>query len=125
MDVADIHVKIRMTITRKSAKAKGKRLEKLIRDKIKEAFDLDNNDIRVAVGQENGADIKLSARAKARFPFSLECKARASFNTLYGFLEQAAKHEPKLIPLVIIKGDRKEPLCIIDFESFLTLVNNN
>ena len=98
-------------------------MEKLVKNKIKEAFSLDDNDIRVTIGQENGADIKLSNKAKAVFPFAIECKARATFNTLYEFLDQAARHDPKLIPLVILKGDYKEPMALINFDYFLSLVS--
>ena len=117
MDVMDV-----VPITRKSAKSKGKRLQNLIRDLIKEAFSLSDDDIRTAVGQENGADIKLSAKAKAKFPFALECKSRAEFKTLYQYLDQAKGHDPKLVPLVVMKGDRREPIVMLSFEHFLTLV---
>lgn len=107
----------------RSIKTKSKRVEKLVANRIKEAFSFIDDDIRITVGSENGADIKLSARAKARFPFSVEVKARASFETLYKFYEQAKSHEPKLIPIVVLKGDYKEPLVLLNFDNFLTLVN--
>lgn len=112
-----------MAITIRSRKVKAKRLEKLIRDKIIEAFNLTSDDVRITIGQEGGMDIKLSTRAKARFPFAVEAKARATFNTLYNFLDQAKKHDAKLIPLVVVKGDRKQPLAILDFDYFITLVS--
>lgn len=108
----------------RSAKAKGKRLENLVVNRIKEAFNLGPDDIRVNIGAENGADVKLSAKAKARFPFSVECKARNSFTTLYGFYDQARSHYPELVPLVVLKEDRKEPLVLLNFDMFLTLINN-
>ena len=108
----------------RSAKAKGKLLEKEVKKKIQEAFNLSNDDIRVNIGSETGADIKLSAKAKVKFPFSLECKRRARFDTLYGFYEQAKKHYPELIPAIVLRADYKEPLIVMNFDYFLTLISN-
>lgn len=109
----------------RSARAKGKRLENLIKDKLVEAFSLTSDDIRVAIGAENGADIKLSNKAKALFPFAIECKARAKMDTLYKFYDQAVRNSDKLIPLLVLKADYKNPLVVLDFDYFLTLVNKN
>lgn len=108
----------------RSAKNKGKLFEREIADKIKECFSLTSDDIRVTIGSETGADIKLSAKAKSVFPFSLELKRRASFKTIYDFYLQASKHYPELIPAVVIRQDRSEPLIIMNLDHFLTLVNN-
>ena len=105
-----------------SIKAKGRRLEQLVLDKIIEAFSFTQDDIRKTVGSENGADIKLSAKAKAKFPFSIEIKARKSFDTLYAFYDQAKGHYKDLIPLVIIKGNHKQPLVLLDLDHFLTFI---
>lgn len=98
-------------------------LEKLVVERIREAFNLSSEDVRCTIGQEGGADIKLSAKARTKFPFAIECKRRASFDTLYGFYDQASKNsDGKLIPLVIIRADRKEPLVILNLDYFLTMV---
>lgn len=109
----------------RSAKNKGKLFEKEIADKIKECFSLTVDDIRVTVGSETGADIKLSAKAKSVFPFSLELKRRASFKGIYDFYKQASNHYKELIPAVIIRQDRSEPLIILDLDNFLTLINKD
>lgn len=98
--------------------------EKEVADKIKEAFNLNDEDLRITVGSETGADIKLSAKAKKKFPFSIECKRRASLDTLYGFYEQASKHYPDLIPAVVLRADRKEPLMIISLDYLLTILSD-
>ena len=112
-----------MSITIRSRKAKGHRVEDLICQRIIEAFSLSKEDVRRPIGSENGADIKMSNKARAKFPYSVEIKARKSFDTLYNFLNQAARHDPKLIPLVILKGDYKEPMAVINFDYFLSLVS--
>ncbi len=111
-------------IKRRSAKAKGKLLEKEIAKKIIEAFSLSSDDVRTTVGSETGADVKLSAKARTKFPFSLECKRRAKMDTIYGFYEQAQKHYPELIPAVVLRADYKEPLIMLNFDYFLTLISN-
>lgn len=106
-----------------SAKAKGHRLEALIRDKLIEKFDLSSDDIRVTIGSENGADIKLSKRAQNIFPFKVEAKSRKSF-VVYSYYDQAASHDGDLIPCVVVKANRRKPLVVLDFNDFLDLVGS-
>ncbi len=87
----------------KSSKAKGKRLEQWLCDTLMELFNFTSEDIRITIGQENGADIKLSKVAQKQFPYVLEAKNRQTFTTLYGFYRQATKHDKTLEPIVIIK----------------------
>lgn len=98
--------------------------EKEIADKIKEAFSLSSDDVRCTIGQEGGADIKLSPKARVKFPFSLEAKRRKSFDTLYKFYDQAKGHYKDLIPLVIMRADYKEPLALINLDHLLTILSN-
>lgn len=108
-------------MTPKSAKAKGRSLQNLVRDKILEANPhLSKNDIRTAIMGENGADIKLSDYARNVFPFSIECKARESFS-IYKLWEQAVTDE-ELIPLLVIKQNRALPLVVVELETFLDLI---
>ena len=54
-------------------------------------------------------------------PYSVECKAHKAF-AFYKIMEQAASNCPKgAEPLVIIKGDRKKPLAVMDAEHFFKL----
>lgn len=110
-------------MNRASAKAKGHKLEAIVRDKVIEAFSLTRDDVRISVGSETGVDIKLSPKAKALFPFAPECKARAKMDTLYNFYDQAIRNADKLIPILVLKADYKQPLVVIDLDYFLTLVN--
>ena|SRR5258708_7364439 len=108
---------------RSSAKAKGKTLERFIVARIKEAFNFEDDDIRTAIGSENGLDIKITRRSAAKFPFGIECKNRETFTSIYNHYSQAATNSDGLIPLVVIKMNRQKPLAILDFEHFLTLVS--
>ena len=108
-----------------SAKAKARRLQDLVRDKIRSLFNLSDNDVKSAIMGESGIDIKLSDNARNVLPYGIECKARAKIS-LYKDWEQAKINADKegLQPLLIIKADRKEPLTILLLDSFLEIIKN-
>jgi hypothetical protein len=108
----------------RSAKNKGKRLEKWVRDLLLLLKpDLTEDDVRVTVGQEGGADIKLSKKAREVINLSIECKNRESLKTIYSYYEQAqsnAKHNEN--PIVVLKMNRKVPVVLVDAEYFFNLL---
>ena len=60
-----------MTTTR-SRKAKGRRLQNWVRDSLRGLFlALTDDDVKVAIMGERGADVKLSKRAKNVFPYDI------------------------------------------------------
>lgn len=69
---------------------------------------------------KGGSDVELSQSAFEYFPYDVECKAKSSF-AVYGDYEQAKSHGDGE-PLLVIKGDRKRPLAIIDLEHFFNLI---
>jgi hypothetical protein len=115
-----------MPIKTSSAKAKGRRHQQWVRDKIYEAFpQLEEGDVRSTSMGAGGEDLQLSPAARKVFPYSVECKAFKSF-AIYKVLEQASSNCPKgAEPIAIIKGDRQRPLAVIDAEHFLKLVQVN
>jgi hypothetical protein len=104
-----------------SKRRKGNSLSYWVRDQLKVIFLFTDDDIRATIGAENGADVKLSKYAQRKFPYSVECKNQEIFKTIYKYYEQAASHEPHLEPLLIIKGNRRSPLVIIDANYFFNL----
>ena len=66
----------------KSAKAKGRNLQNLVRDKLRKIFveewtlfpKLENDDIKSQTMGMGGEDILLSPMAKKLIPYSFECK---------------------------------------------------
>jgi len=112
-----------MPITTSSAKAKGRRHQQWVRDKIYKAFpQLEEGDVRSTSMGAGGEDLQLSPAARKGFPYSVECKAYKSF-AIYKVFEQASSNCPKgAEPIAIIKGDRQRPLAVIDAEHFLQLV---
>jgi hypothetical protein len=111
-----------MGITRASAKLKGAEFQRWVRDKILSLYpQLHPDDVTTAVGGQNGEDIKLSPAARLLFPFSVECKRIAKI-AIYGWYEQAVANAGKSQPLLIVRGDRKKALAVVDAEYFFNLV---
>lgn len=106
----------------RSAKNKGKRLEKWIKSQLLTTFtDLTDDDIRTTVGAETGADLKLSAKARLLIPYQIESKNQERVKYIYDFYEQAQGHG-NLTPLVIICMNRQKPLAIVDAEHFIKMI---
>lgn len=113
-----------MAIKTQSAKAKGRRHQQWVRDKILSLFPkaLLPDDVRSTSMGAGGEDIQLSPAARRLFPYSVECKAFKSF-AIYKVMEQAAENCPdKAEPVAIIKADRRKPLAVLDAEHFLNLI---
>lgn len=112
-----------MSISASSAKAKGRRLQQWVRDIIlREIPSLEPDDVKSTSMGAGGEDVQLSPAARKQIPISIECKARKSI-AVYGFYDQAKENAPKgMEPVVIVKGDRKTPLAVVDAEFFLSRV---
>lgn len=117
----------------RSSKAKGRLLQQWVRHQILMAFpELEEGDVKSTTMGEAGTDIQLSPKALQVFPFAVECKKYSKFS-VYDHFEQAQNHikqmlkglktdkRPHISPLVIIEGDYKKPLAIIDAELFMAL----
>tara|TARA_R100000541_G_scaffold16235_1_gene25833 strand:+ start:9772 stop:10128 length:357 start_codon:yes stop_codon:yes gene_type:complete len=110
-------------ITTASGKAKGRKHQQWTRDQILALHPtaLLPDDVKSTSMGAGGEDVQLSPAARRLFPYSVECKAHKSF-AFYKIMEQAAANSPKgSEPLVIIKGDRKKPLAVVDAEHFFKL----
>lgn len=110
-----------MPIQPKSAKAKGRKLQQHVRDRLLEVFDLANDDVRSTSMGANGEDILLSSYARIRIPFSFECKSRNRI-ALYQDYWQALDNSGGHMPAVVIKQNNAEPLVVLNFEHFLKIV---
>lgn len=102
-----------------SAKAKGRKLQKEIRDLILAAYPhLSDGDVRSTSMGSQGEDVQLSPLARKAFPFAVECKNLAKI-AVYKYYEQAAANAKESEPLVVIKQNRSRPLVILDAEFFI------
>lgn len=110
-----------MAISTAAAKAKGRNLQKKVRDAVLAKFPaLTEDDVRSCPMGSNGEDIQLSTAAKAAFPYSVECKARAKIAIVYDALEQA-RSQNDLTPIAVIKADRREALVVMTLDDFMRL----
>ena len=106
----------------KSRRAKGKKLQKILREKLLSAFPhLHQSDIRIAKAGENGEDLKLSRIAKRLIPYQFECKNQEKFKTLYSFYSQACKHG-RYEPVLVVKQNSRRSLAVIDLDQFIDLI---
>ena len=117
----------------RSSKAKGRLLQQWVKNQILKTFpELSELDVKSTTMGESGADIQLSSKGLEIFPFAVECKKYSKFS-VYDHFEQAQNHikqmlkgqkkdkRPHIYPLVIIEGDYKKPLAILDAELFMAM----
>ncbi len=106
-----------------SAKNKGRQFQKLISESLQRLFwrELDDEDIGWCSMGAGGEDILLSPLARKHMPISIECKHRKSF-AIYSILDQAKANAGGYAPVAAIKGDRKKPLAVIEWEFFEDLL---
>ena len=113
----------------KSAKAKGRNLQNLVRDKLREIF-IDNwtkvprieyDDIKSQTMGMGGEDIVLSPSAKKLIPYSFECKNTERLN-LWKSLEQCEDNSEDRKPVLIIKRNRSKVYAVIEFDNFLKII---
>ena len=108
-----------------SRKAKGRYLQNIVKERIIKLYPvLGKDDIRTSLMSESGADIKLTSHTSRKlFPYSIECKNRQDFKTLYSYFDQARRHLA-LEPLLVVKMNRERPLAVIDMEHLFELIED-
>ena len=107
----------------RSRKAKGRRLQNWVRDALLGAFPSlkVDTDVWCAIMGESGIDIKLSEKAQKLFPFSIECKNKETWKGLYDSYDQSISNAD-LEPAVVLKMNSRKPLIVLDFKSFLSII---
>ena len=106
----------------KSSKAKGRRLQNMVRDALREKFNsLEEDDIKSQTMGMSGEDIVLTPSAKKVIPYSFECKNTERLN-LWKSLEQCESNCEDRNPVLVIKRNRSEVYAIIKFDKFLNLI---
>lgn len=108
-------------MTPASAKAKGRNLQKWVRDLILYVWNtLEPDDVKSTSMGASGEDVQLSPAARRVIPYQIECKnkARSQIHTYYEQAKSHGDHEP----LVIVKMDRDIPLAVVSAEHFFQLL---
>jgi len=108
-----------------SKKAKGRKLQDFVRDKLRSLFSsLEEDDIKSAIMGESGEDIKLSPAARKLIPYSFECKNQERLN-IWSSLEQAEENCNDRTPVLIFKRNRSKTYAAIEIDSFLNLIKGD
>ena len=113
-----------MANTPSSRKAKGRKLQNEVRDRLLKLYEgtLEPDDVRVALMGESGEDIKLSPLARKYFPYSTECKNQEKLN-IWGALQQAEENaKPGTAPLLVFRRNHSKTYVTLNFEDFLKLI---
>lgn len=111
-----------------SAKAKGRRLQQLVRDSLRslgKAFGLvdGDGDIESRGMGQSGCDLILSPAAEKVFPFDIECKNRESLNVTSTFWKHYKKYQDRpTLKLLVHSRNHSEPLVTIRWEDFVQML---
>lgn len=103
-----------------SAKAKGRNLQKWVRDQLIEQLDVHPEDIESRSMGAGGEDLIMARAARSKFPFSIECKNVEKLNVWEAY-EQATANSGDYEPIVVMKKNHKKPLVVVDAEYFIKL----
>ena len=109
----------------RSSKAKGRRLQNLVRDKLREKFStaLEEDDIKSAIMGTVGEDIVLSPAARRKIPFSFECKnvERLQF---WKTVEQSEANSNGRIPAIVVKKNGRKPYIALPLDDWIELIDD-
>ena len=113
-----------MSISTKSAKAKGRRLQQLVARRVSELLNIPcGKDERIEsreMGQK-GADLKLYGDAAKRFQYAIECKNAERWNFPM-WIEQAKSNQPEDTDWLLVVGKNNyKPIVVMDMVAFFDL----
>lgn len=103
-----------------SAKAKGRRLQQWVRDKLIESLNIHPEDIESRSMGAGGEDLIMARAARQKFPHSIECKNVEKLNVWEAY-EQAIANSGDYEPIVVMKKNGKKPLVVVDAEYYIKL----
>lgn len=109
----------------RSAKAKGQRATKELREALLKKFTtLDEDDINVVPAGVTGEDLWLSPTAQKLIPFCFEVKNQEALN-IWAALKQSEEHAKKSnrAPAVVFKRNRSKTYVALTLEDFLELLS--
>jgi hypothetical protein len=103
-----------------SAKAKGRRLQQWMRDKLIEHLNIHPEDIESRSMGAGGEDLIMARAARKSFPYSIECKNTEKLN-VWNAYEQAQANSGDYEPVLVMKKNGKKPLVVVDAEYYIQL----
>ena len=110
----------------KSAKAKGRRLQNLVRDKLRVAFSsLEEDDIKSQTMGMTGEDIVLSPAARKLIPYSIECKNVERLNVWESLKQAETNTHNSCSPALVIKRNQTIPYITIPLDIWISIIQKN
>ena len=103
-----------------SAKAKGRRFQQWVRDKLIESLGIHPEDIESRSMGASGEDLIMARSAREKFPYSVECKNQEKVNVWESY-KQSVENSKDYEPIVVIKKNNHKPLVIVDADYFVRL----
>ena len=103
-----------------SAKAKGRNLQKKVRELLIEYLKIDPEDIESRSMGAGGEDLIMAKAARNLFPYSIECKNQEALN-IWAAYKQAEENCKGYEPLAVIKRNHHKPLAVVGLEAFILL----
>lgn len=109
--------------TPQSRKSKGRVFQQHLREDLIEHLGISPDDILSTAMGQGGCDLYLSPAARARFPFGVEAK-RCESLVIPQWWKQCEANASKvgLIPLLVFKRNREEPLAVLWWSDLLDLL---
>lgn len=104
-----------------SCKAKGRNLQKWVREQLIEQLEIHPEDIESRSMGAGGEDLIMARAAREKFPFSVECKNVEKLNVWEAY-EQAKANCGVYEPIVVMKKNHKKPLVVMDAENFIKML---
>lgn len=110
--------------TTKTKKAKSRALQNIVAEDIRALTKLTDDDVAPAIMGTTGIDIRLSSRARAVFPYGIECKNQEKIS-IWSCIEQCERNATfeGLTPLLIVKRNRTEPYVVLKWKDFIRLLS--
>ena len=105
-----------------SAKAKGRNLQKKVRELLIEYLKIDPEDIESRSMGAGGEDLIMAKAARNLFPYSIECKNQEKIN-IWESYKQANENSKDYEPVVVLKRNNHKPLILVDATYFVELHN--
>ena len=108
----------------KSSKAKGRRLQNMVRDKLRAAFSssLEEDDIKSQTMGMTGEDIVLSPAARKLIPYSIECKNVERLNVWQCLKQTEDNTHEDCNPALVIKRNQTNTYIMIPIDIWIDLI---
>jgi len=106
-----------------SRKAKGRRFQQAVRQDLIDHLGVPEGDVLSTAMGQSGCDLYLSPAARALFPYGVECKHQEAI-AIPAWWKQCESNASKvgLIPLLVFKRNREEPLAVLRWEDLLAIL---